>query len=110
MAEKSFGRRQAQPRSSAASPATSRTGQGDAPATSDGAPARRSVAVLAGIACVVTVAAAGLAFALSSADEPQGADESSVTSPSAERTECRAGQDDCTNAYEVKLACTGQDE
>jgi hypothetical protein len=67
-------------------------------ATPAGASTRRSVAILAGIAGVVTVAAGGLAYALNAA-----------TGDSGTRDACRPGQK-CTNQYQVSLSCGSQQE
>ena len=108
MAQKGFGRRQTASRCDAPRAATSgRSSQppspgdgGDPLATSPGAATRRSIAVLAGVAGVVTIAAGGLAYALSAAT---GGGDST-------RTACRPGQVDCTNQYQVALACGSQQE
>lgn len=60
---------------------------------------RRSMAVLAGVAGVVTIAAGGLAFALNAATGDNGA-----------RNACHPDQVGCTNQYQVALGCGNQQE
>jgi len=101
MAKTTFGRRGAPTRQQPASPdrtaAAAATGH-DPLATPAGASTGRSVAILAGIAGVVTVAAGGLAYALTSVGGDAGA-----------ANACRPGQK-CTNQYQVSMSCGSQQE
>lgn len=108
MGQKGFGRRTpSRPHAaSGKSPLVPEAADGGDPlATSPSAATRRSVAVLAGIACVVTIAAGGFAFALGAASGPGGS-----SAPGTARTECRPDQVGCTNRYDVRLACGSQQE
>ena len=110
MAQKEFGRRQAQPvggsaptrapeASSAPSPgATEALALADAPSRS----ATRNVMILASVGGLVLVMALGAAYGLNAAiSSGDGAAES--------KQECR-GQPDCANQYNVALTCGSSDE
>jgi hypothetical protein len=102
MAQTTFGRRGAPTRSRPASPdrtAASAAAGDDPLATETGSSTGRTVAILAGIAGVVTVAAGGLAYGLNA-----------VTGDTGTRNPCRPGQPGCTNQYQVSMSCGSQQE
>lgn len=113
MAQKGFGRRNVPSPSGAARPAAAMAAApsanaGDLLGTSSSSSTGRSVAVMAGVVVVVTVAAGGLAYALNAAGA-NGSGRSTVATASAHNS-CDPNKDKCVNQYQVALTCNGEQQ